>query len=151
MVESRGTVVSPLFGEVAIAADEREPGRADDFGTHLLRAAEDAEQRQEAPPPAEDVDNAEEELERYAAFTDAVRATVKEHPERHGRDVDTIARSALTAGCNTLTEFHDWFAHQHMNAARSGFHPPDTRHFPEPEIVQLAEYLRYADKERAQL
>ena len=146
MADRGDTVVSPLFGEVVRAAA---PAGTDPGLNLLADAALDADERQEAThvsqPVEQDTDDEDDVL---ATFTDAVRATIKMN---HEADAEYVACAALKAGCSTLPEMHDWLARQHMLATRSGFRPPNPRHFPEPEIVQLVKYLRYADKARETL
>lgn len=152
MAEGGEPVVSPLFGAVVPEVPRAAP--AGNGGNLLASALSDLPEQEEIDEPEPEPDMAtgdEDEEDLYATFADAVKATVKMQPERHGGDAEYVASQAIAAGCLTLPQLHDWVARQHMQAARSGFRAPNPRHFPEPEIVQLVKYLRYAETARKTL
>lgn len=115
---------------------------------NLLGSAE-ADEPKESQPPQDADDSEDEKLLLFEAFADTVRAGITMQPEKHGKEAEFVAYCAMQAGCTTLPELHDWMARQHSFAKRSGFKPPNARHFPEPEIVTLVKYLRYAEQARA--
>ena len=116
-----------------------------------MAAADEADEASEETrsPPQESA--VEDELETYGTFADAVRATTRDDARKHAPLVDYIAQRAMADGCKTVHELHSWLAHQATLAQRSGFRAPDARHFPEPAIVQIGKYLRYAERARADL